>query len=446
MEMIRFNCTCGKSLEAAEEQRGEKAKCPVCGKEMVVPISAPKSHDAPAHANMAPHALGKATHAAAESHGSHAPQGGDPAAVLPICLGPREVKLTRRWYRVPGGKVNPVEVVVRTQVEEADPEPPLLPDVSLALRAKAWELGANAVLQVEYWRSKPPFPLWLMRAIPSVFRGFQFMRARGLAVSADPSMFQSIPNDAEDKWNAIEQGKIALHVSLHSGEIRDFETANELREQILAGGIPQESPCRRASKYGYQWKPLRKIASRFPELVPLYRPVWAHALRGLYLGIALTAIIQGVLLLPPLFRISPILGGLFTLTPVLLLSGAAARSWPLILGSVFAPFSITPVLRLLFGLRESGVLQIPKFPDVLFFLIALSAGVLALALTVGAPLCMVIGTIVGHCRRSKARLAPDAAPEGSRPYWLGIGLATLVLCAGIVMQILGMSWVRHWPK
>lgn len=68
-------------------------------------------------------------------------------------------------------------------------------------------------------------------------------------------------------------------------------------------------------------------------------------------------------------------------------------------------------------------------------LFRISVGTLFAGAMLGGSLGLVIGTIVGHLRRNKAIQAPDAIPEGFKPYILGFLFPLLFLIVFLAMMI-----------
>ncbi len=84
----------------------------------------------------------------------------------------------------------------------------------------------------------------------------------------------------------------------------------------------------------------------------------------------------------------------------------------------------------------------PNLP--LIFFAALLATVI-IGCLFGCPLGMIVGTVVGYFKAKKIALAPDAEPEGQKPYLLGIVLPFAILIIVVPLYIrlnlLLLSWI-----
>lgn len=200
---------------------------------------------------------------------------------------------------------------------------------------------------------------------------------------------------------------------------RDVET---LRTVILGGRVKRDDEARavvvtKKGEHVGKWRPLEKVARRHFRLDVLYRPVWAHTMRGLQLawivGFVLKALDS-------------------TLLYMAAGAGGIALAWFLFAG--LTAVSFVCAYSRSGGSGHSAALQKVERSSATAAMIigigailatganlwmgALGAGLIALLLA--GPLGMAAGTAVGHARRDDFPSAPDAAPEGSRPYVLGL--------------------------
>lgn len=217
-----------------------------------------------------------------------------------------------------------------------------------------------------------------------------------------------------------------IEVQLASGVTRHYETAAQLREQIMSGAVAGADQARRIEQTGTETKPLGKpktvqeFACANAELRDLYRPVWHTALRfagyGALAGIALKALDTTVLA----FHVDERLGVAWLVTLGCVL---ATGRWPLaIIGAIAIP--------IVFGVKAN------------LFIAVLSMALVGVLF--GAPAGLIVGTLVGHFKRTKAVRAPDAGPEGSRPYWLGLALPAAFLVAWTVAYLWLMEEAVEW--
>lgn len=138
------------------------------------------------------------------------------------------------------------------------------------------------------------------------------------------------------------------------------------------------------------------IAIANADLRSLYRPIWDYTLKYLWCGAIAGFVLKAI----------------DTTMTIFSLNKATGIVWLVILGSLlsakdlpFAPF-IAMIISLKFGVKANLFITV---------LTTIPVGFLF-----GAPLVMVVGTVLGHFKRIKAAKAPDVISEGRRLYILGI--------------------------
>ena len=207
--------------------------------------------------------------------------------------------------------------------------------------------------------------------------------------------------------------KIEVEIATEGSHI--YDSTAELREAILKGEVAKSFRARIIQyKNGdplpsKNWRTVEKVALASTDLRSLYRPVWNYTLKFLLyaalVGIALKAIDTSI----TFFSVNPEIGVLWILLiGAHILSVKLPLSIPLAWGGLF-----------LLSLAENA----PNF-CLIFFIAGLTTAFVGFIF--GAPFGMIIGTIVGHFKREGDK-APDAVPEGSRPYLLGIILPIVFL-------------------
>jgi hypothetical protein len=201
------------------------------------------------------------------------------------------------------------------------------------------------------------------------------------------------------------------------GETMTFDDVPALREAILGGQVTKGLNARKVIIDGSgkqietAWVTVEKFAANNPDLRYLYRPVWHYTMRyawyGVIAGFALKAI--------------------DTTVTIFSTNETAGLVWLMVLGSLLLSkkWPLAPAMAIFitfkFGVRAN------------FFITALAT--MLVGAMFGSPVGMVVGTLIGHYRKNFITAAPDAEPEGRRPYWLGLGAPLLALAVLIPLYI-----------
>lgn len=208
--------------------------------------------------------------------------------------------------------------------------------------------------------------------------------------------FQLEPHNLTESSSEKElASKLAFEARFTDGSTRDFDLAG-LRAAILAGELRRTDEVR-ADRSEDTWVTIDvlKNALGFPFQV-LYTPVWAHTMRGMTYG-ALAGI--GLKAVGTLFL-------LWTAQPIF------ALSFLIIIGSLFVArwVSFAPIAAAFYTAFMCPGMNL----WITLFAVALVGAIF------GGPLGALIGTIVGHFRKSSLALASDAEQEDHSTYWWGI--------------------------
>lgn len=224
---------------------------------------------------------------------------------------------------------------------------------------------------------------------------------------------ESLPAQLKDESAVTKKQTIAI--CFPNNEIKVYENNDNLREEIIRGDVRMDYKARLIgiSAEGsdeskeIEWSTLEKISDTDFKLQTLYRPVWAYTMKGLtygaIVGIALKALDTTWLF----FQIDQTTGFV----------------WLMIVGSLFV---------------TKWWWWAPGVPLFLSFKLGIKANLFITFLAVmfvgaifGGPAGMVVGTIVGHFRARNIPKAPDADPEGAKPYLIGLLVPLMFLVVAI---------------
>ena len=240
-------------------------------------------------------------------------------------------------------------------------------------------------------------------------------------------LFHSVINNNEEKRIKEENTTMtpAIEVRHTDGQVVGYADFKDMRQAILDGKLLRTQEARvvvydkKRDKTG-KWTNVEKIANSNWQTSILYRPIWAHTMRGMmiawYVGFVLKVLDTAVLY----FQIDSLIGLLWTI-----FGGAIAVS--IVFKKVRWAMPAAVVVGLIAIFKGGGNL----------WLGALAAGIISFL--VAAPFGMTIGTIVGHARRRNLPRALDAVPEGAKPYVLGIVVPLVVSAIFIPLYLLWLN-------
>ena len=228
--------------------------------------------------------------------------------------------------------------------------------------------------------------------------------------------------------NRAKMAASIIRVSLPSGEIKTYPYISALSEDILNGVVKKSfnvsvgSSPTEETKQKTAWISLEKLAVNNSKLRSLYRPIWDQTLKyinyGIIAGITLKAIDTSI----TLFGTDTWLGIV----------------WLIIAASILISTKISwaPIVAIAISLT-TGI-------KVNLFVTLLATGLVGAIF--GVPFGMIVGTIVGYFRKGRMRTAPDAVPEGSRPWILGFFIPIVVLAILIPLYIWFNAHLTGWLK
>jgi len=247
-------------------------------------------------------------------------------------------------------------------------------------------------------------------------------RVRRIAEAPEKATILGKTKRAAQSMEESANRKGIYEVLMPTGELRLYTNVGSLRNAILADEVRGHFSARswpgKGAKYNSstKWTSLRELGAQTAALRLLYRPIWSHTVKGGVIGgivgIGLKALDTTWLF----YEISP----------------QALFLWLLVCGSMLASVKLplAPVAVMVFMLA-SGVKGN-------FFLTVI--GVQAIGVALGAPLGMIVGTLVGRVRDEGVARARDAKPEGLRPYMFGLVLPAL----WSAIAIPGYFFLNRW--
>ena len=232
---------------------------------------------------------------------------------------------------------------------------------------------------------------------------------------------------------------------------KTFETLSGVRTAILDGSISRSMTVVQIKEEGDsqsgedaksenapQALTVDDVAAGSFELRSLYQPIWAHTMRGLWIGIVVGVSLWLAQLAITMFSVAnnPIIGGVIVVFLILIVQGvlSAKMNWvvsrilwgaiPFIIAMMIVNFGIGTVIR---NIGRGLTMQFG----------AVVAGALF-----GGLLGMMIGTIVGLIRKDKVQLAPDATDEGRDPLIKGLLIPSATFVVLVLLYVyLFVPWM-----
>jgi hypothetical protein len=222
------------------------------------------------------------------------------------------------------------------------------------------------------------------------------------------------PLEEDNSTSEVNQTARIIEVKLPNGEVNRYEDHSVLREEIINGTMRRDFRARVITKSDaeekeVEWSTLEKVVDTSFELQLLYKPVWAHTMKGAVYG-ALVGIL---------------LKALDTTVTLFAIDATAGVVWLLVVGSLFAKRWWAPAIAIFVAVKLGIQSNL--------FITALAVAVVGSVF--GAPAGMLIGTIVGICRKRKIPMANDADAEGKRTYVYGLVFPTFFLATMIPLYV-----------
>lgn len=209
------------------------------------------------------------------------------------------------------------------------------------------------------------------------------------------------------------------------GRIREYDDYELLRKEIIGGTITRDSKARLkaattgAANQEATWSTMEEVSRVHFRLQSLYRPVWAHAQKGLWIGAIIGIAIKAV----DTATVFAAIGGP-ALFLWLLVGGAIAamsftsKGWMVAAGTAYFSFK--------YGINVFGFLGA-------WFSTALIGGLY------GGLIGMAVGTLVGYIRKRSLEQAEDALVEGRKPLIKGMVIPMAVIAVIAPLHVLWLN-------
>ncbi len=251
-----------------------------------------------------------------------------------------------------------------------------------------------------------------------------------------------------------------FQVKLSDGTVRAFNTHAELRTAILDGTITKDAVARCRDKLGetfgnkqpeeeLQWQPIQTYAESHVTLAFLYCPMRCFMMMGCVLGVFLASQPFFDYSFVPSLRndVLSVRVSFFSLIVVFLLGaliwgGSNKKSVFLRTASMYVLFLFHTGMQIFHdGMNTVSigtlVLMLYEFVNQHCWII----GYLMSGIIFGGPLGAIVGTSAGYLYTRLFPQAPDATPEGTRPYRLGLLYPAIFL---LIVWPIAYFWFFPW--
>lgn len=203
-----------------------------------------------------------------------------------------------------------------------------------------------------------------------------------------------------------------------TGEVQYYADVASLRNAVLGGQVSRSWDARRLSP-GKQdaeamWLTLERLSESEFRLRSLYRPVWAHTMKGAMIGFVVVALLKG----------------LDTTIGLFFVSQAAGFAWLLVLAAL-----VSPKFKLQAFVLAMLVMAQARLPNLWFG----PFGLAVVAAAFGCPAGAALGTVTGYVRSRGLPKAADARPEGINPVLLGLVLPVVFLVAAVPFYLFWLN-------
>ena len=234
-----------------------------------------------------------------------------------------------------------------------------------------------------------------------------------------------------------------MEVLYPNGERHFIDSVRALRKEILEGTINRTHSIRRLPDIGkdpysdkeaadIEWNTVEQVAKEDPSLGFLYWPIRTHSKLGLGVGTIIAYVFYYLYpwyLTREVYFLASSLADDIVFLVLCLVAGVYYIRKNRVYDFIFAVVLLIFLLPGEFwGNNVSLTNQL--WIDTFWFTWGIF-GALFFGGLWGGPIGAIIGTIIGHFRAKSLPRAPDAKPEGARPYFIGLGYSSVMLLMAI---------------
>ena len=248
-----------------------------------------------------------------------------------------------------------------------------------------------------------------------------------------------------------------MEVQRPNGEIQPFHSHKELRTAIVEGKVSRDWLIQSSKKpigllqkwflaLESSWLPLEVFAKNHFRLSLLYSPIESFLQYGLLVGTGVGFFLERFLLISPTSFLLPFLFPFTFILPAVLIFLVFRFFIGQKQANVFVRnmvvFAVVPiVLDGILGIVSGRFLLTGQSIKSLMIMNFLESAILLKGGIFGGPLGAILGTGVGYVRSKYFPKAPDAEPEGTRPYRIGLLYPAIFM---LVTWPLSYFWLYPW--
>lgn len=207
---------------------------------------------------------------------------------------------------------------------------------------------------------------------------------------------------------SVEEVEVGFELRSPNEEILAYPNFDEVVEGIITGSVKKSYKIRPTcdSDEEFDWITVEDLCETEFSLKTLYKPIWAHSMKGLFVGAFNGILLKALDTTITFFSVDSRLGWLW----LFLVAAILSKRWWM------------PAVILLIAAKSE--VNIAGIVGSLFLTIL---GVFFVGAIFGGPAGLLIGTVAGYIREKNLPRAADFTPEGKKPLFLGFVAPALFL-------------------